>query len=572
MKTEIIEKLETLLAQEDILNINEEFKTLSDDFYKIIKEEERLFEIEKLNRIEAGEKPEAIEKPLDELIDKFKSIQHDFKSKRKALVEQKKLSEEGNHSVKKQLIKEVKTLIQEEEHIGKAIQAIQAIQEKWRNVGPIPRNVRQDIQKEYSNLMDEFQYNINIYKEIKEHDLTKNAVLKEAVIAKLKALVSEKNIKSVEQKLHLLQDEWNDIGGTSAEAWESLKTNYWDTVNAIYTRIKEFYDGKRIEQKENILKKLALIDKIDELLALPCESSKDWKSVTDKIITVQNDWKKVGFGPKKENEIVWKGFRAKCDQFFDAKNEFFKDINADFDKIKDQKLALIEKVNAIKNSEDWNETTKFIVNIQKDWKKLGSAGQRNENKLWKKFRTPIDAFFTKKDAHFDSLDKANAGNLDLKEDLIKKIEEFKVDTDPAAAIKNLQILSKEFNAIGNVPFKEKDRIYAAYKKALNEKYESIEMDEVEKEKIMYSAKIDAIFNSPNMDRELDKEVYFLRSKIDEKIKEKSQVETNLSFFANADESNPLLKSVMQRVENIDKEINNFKLKLNLLNNYDQESE
>ena len=572
MKTEIIEKLETLLAQEDILSVNEEFKTLTDEFYKIINEEERLFEVEKLNRIEAGEQAESIEKPVDELVDKFKTIQHDFKSKKKVVIEEKKLAEENNLSVKKQLIKDLKTLIQEEEHIGKAIQTIQSIQEKWRSVGPIPRNFRQEIQKDYSNLMDEFQYNINIYKEIKDHDLTKNAGLKEAVVAKLKALADEKSIKTVEQKLHLLQDEWNDIGGTTASAWETLKTDYWDTVNAIYNRIKEFYDGKRIEQKENILKKLALIDTLDELLAIPCETSKDWKSVTDKIIAIQNDWKKIGFGPKKENEIVWKGFRAKCDQFFDAKNEFFKDINADFDKIKDQKMALIEKVNAIKDSEEWNETTKFIVNIQKEWKKLGSAGQRNENKLWKKFRAPIDAFFAKKDAHFESLDKANAGNLEAKEALIKKVEAYKIPKDSASAIKDLQTLSKEFNAIGNVPFKEKDRIYSAFKKALNEKYDAIEMDAVEKEKIMYAAKIESIYNSPNVDKELDKEVYFLRNKIDEKIKEKSQVETNLSFFANTDESNPMLKSVMQKVANIEKDISSFKLKLNLLNNYDQESE
>ena len=221
MKTEIIEKLETLLAQEDILSVNEEFKTLTDEFYKIINEEERLFEVEKLNRIEAGEQAESIEKPVDELVDKFKTIQHDFKSKKKVVIEEKKLAEENNLSVKKQLIKDLKTLIQEEEHIGKAIQTIQSIQEKWRSVGPIPRNFRQEIQKDYSNLMDEFQYNINIYKEIKDHDLTKNAGLKEAVVAKLKALADEKSIKTVEQKLHLLQDEWNDIGGTTASAWET---------------------------------------------------------------------------------------------------------------------------------------------------------------------------------------------------------------------------------------------------------------------------------------------------------------------------------------------------------------
>jgi len=324
MKAEIIEKIENLANHDDILSVGDEFKTLTDEFYKITNEEDRLFEIEKLNRIESGEKAEDIQKPVDELMEPFKAAMSAFKDKRKAIIEAKKEAEASNLSVKKGLISELKELIAQEEHIGKAIKAIQDIQARWREVGPIPRDKRQDIQKDYSNLMDEFQYNINIYKEIKGHDLTKNAALKEAVIEKLKALESEKSIKVVEQKLHLLQDEWNDIGGTSAEAWETIKENYWGTVNGLYAKIRDFYDGRRAEQKENIVKKLALIDKVDEVLAEIPTDNKTWKKATDQILAIQAEWKTVGFGPKKENEIVWKGFRAKCDQFLTLKMNFLK--------------------------------------------------------------------------------------------------------------------------------------------------------------------------------------------------------------------------------------------------------
>lgn len=302
------------------------------------------------------------------------------------------------------------------------------------------------------------------------------------------------------------------------------------------------------------------------------QDSKQWKTATDQILAIQAEWKTIGFGPKKENQIVWKGFRAKCDQFFDSKNEFFKDINADFDKIKAKKEALIEKLAGIKNAENWNETTKLIVGLQKQWKQLGSAGQRNENKLWKKFREPIDAFFTKKDEHFDSLDKANEGNLKLKEDLIKTIEAFKLPKDTKVGIAQLQEFSKSFTAIGNVPYKEKDRIYKSYKSALDEKYNSLDMDKAEKEAILYSAKIEAIYNSPNMERELDKEAFFIRNKIDGLIKEKTQVETNLSFFANSDPNSPLLKSVKLQIDGIGQEVDIFKTKLKALYNFDQESE
>jgi hypothetical protein len=572
MKTEIIEKIEALLNHEDIMSVGAEFKTLTDEFYKIINEEERLFEIEKLNRIEAGEKAEDIQKPEDALVERFKAALQGFKSKRKALNEAKKAEEAANLAVKKGLIGELKELVANEEHIGKAIKAIQNIQSRWREVGPIPRDTRQDIQKEYSHLMDDFQYNINIYKEIKEHDLTKNGALKEAVIEKLKALDSEKSIKIVEQKLHQLQDEWNDIGGTTAEAWEKLKDNYWNTVNALYSKIRDFYDGRRAEQKENIVKKLALIDKVDEILAGEPNDTKTWKKATDQILAIQAEWKTIGFGPKKENEIVWKGFRAKCDQFFDAKNEFFKDINADFDKVKDKKEALIAKLDGIEDSDDWSGTTKLIVSLQKQWKQLGSAGQRNENKLWKKFRGPIDAFFAKKDAHFEGLDKANEGNLTLKEQLISKIENYQLTKDVTANIAQLQEFSKAFTDIGNVAFKEKDRIYNAYKTALDAKYNALKMDTSEKEAILYKAKIESIYNSPNVEREIDREAQFLRKKIDTLIKEKAQVETNLSFFGNSDPKNPLLKTVTKQIDGLNKDIKSFKSKLKALYNYDQESE
>ena len=573
MKTEIIEKLEALIAQDELINLGEEFKALNDQFFKIINEESRQFEVEKLERIEAGEKPEDIQPVVDPAIEKFKSLAADFKTKRHEEVEKVKAEETANLSQKKALIQELKILVETEKNIGKSIQTIREIQEKWRAVGPIPRNKRQDIQKEYSVLMDDFQYNLNIYKEIKDHDLAKNGRLKRALVEQIKSLLTEDNIKTLEQKLHQYQDEWNDIGGTSAEEWETLKEEYWGTVNELYKKIRTFYDSRREEQKENIIKKMALIDRVDELLNVEDYTSQsDWQKATTKILAIQDEWKTIGFGPKKENEIVWKGFRAKCDIFFDAKKDFFKDINSAFDEVKAKKMVLIDKVSAIKDSTDWAETTRFILNIQKDWKKLGSAGQRHENKLWKSFRNPIDHFFAQKDAFYEAQDKANEGNLAEKQALIEKIKQYKINKDPLKAISELKAFSKAFSEIGNVPYKVKDTIYKAYKAALDEKYQAIDMDKTEKEKVLYNAKVESIYNSPNVDRELEKENYALRKLIDDKVKEKHQVENNLSFFANSDANNPMLKNVHSKIASIENDIEGLKMKLTLLNNFDHESE
>ena len=213
MKAEIVAKIKALAEQEIVLPSANEFNDLVTEFYKIQDEEERQWEIKKLERIEAGEKPEAIEKPVYPLLDEFKVFSNVFKEKKKVEIQAQKDEEKVNLGKKKALIAAFADLVQNEENIGRAIGRFKDIQESWKEVGAIPRDKRQSIQKEFSNLVDTFQYNINIYKEIKDHDLTRNLKLKNEIIEKLKELLTIDKIKDVEKKLHSYQDEWNSIGG-----------------------------------------------------------------------------------------------------------------------------------------------------------------------------------------------------------------------------------------------------------------------------------------------------------------------------------------------------------------------
>ena len=243
MKAEIVAQIKTLAEQELVLDSANAFNDLVTEFYKIQDEEERQWKIKKLERIEAGEKPEAIEKPVYPMLSEFRVFSNLFKEKKKVEIQALKELEKVNLGKKKALIAGFSDLVQNEENIGRAIGRFKDIQESWKEVGPITRDKRQGIQKEFSNLVDTFQYNINIYKEIKDHDLSRNSKLKTEVIEKIKGLLELQKIKDVEKKLHAYQDEWNGIGGTHQDDWKKIKKDYWDTVNKVYEKILK-YIGK----------------------------------------------------------------------------------------------------------------------------------------------------------------------------------------------------------------------------------------------------------------------------------------------------------------------------------------
>lgn len=541
-----IERLNALVEQEDIIAVGRDVNELRTAFEDYLLEETRKFQVAQLTAEDNGE---TFDESLDlaPLKESFYAIYNAFREKRRALIDEIKATEAENLRQKRQLIQDLKKVVENEENIGAAFSSQKEINEKWKNIGPIPRDKRQEVQQEYSRLLEDFFYNISIYKEIKAYDYKKNQSLKEEVIQKLQELLKEENIKTVEAQVKALQDNWDDIGPTEQEAWENLKTAYWDTVKAIYDKIRSHYDALREQQKENILLKNQLIEKVSAVFAKDRDSAKAWNEDTKEIIAIQEEWKTIGFGPKKENELVWKEFRGICDAFFEAKSVFFEGVHEVYDKVAEQKQALIEKAEQLKDNTDWKNATAAIIQLQKEWKKLGSAGQRNENRLWKAFRSPIDAFFAAKEAHYKALDAANEENLKKKEELIEEIEKFELPSEKTAVIAQLKQFAQSFAEIGHVPIKQKDSIYQRFKKALDAHYQALKLEGQEKENVMFQAKLETLKSSPNASALLEKEKQFIRKKIDEVKQAIIQYENNLGFFSQSKGANALKDEVTKKI-------------------------
>ncbi len=566
METNFIEKLKELTEQEDVLAVQNEVNELRSKFEDYILEQERQLQVRQL---EAREKDEEVpEADSDYGKEEFYGIFNEYKGKRKEAADLKKATEEKNLQEKRSLIKKLQDVITNEENIGAAFAAFKEVQESWKEIGDIPRDKRNEIQSEYSKLIEDFFYNIKIYKELKDHDLHRNSQLKNEIIQKLKHLTKIESIKEVEQQLKTLQNDWEDVGPVPNEEWEKLKDAYWTEVRSVYERINRFYEDRRSIQQKNIELKQSLIQKIEEIVEKLSEfdSVKAWDQATDKVLKIQEEWKKIGFGPRKENETVWKEFRSRCDKFFDSKKEFFGTIQEQFDSIAKKKEDLIKKAEELMHSKEWSATSEAFIKLQKQWKSIGHSGKRNEQKLWKQFRAACDVFFNARQSHFVEKDKEFEQNLVAKQALIEEIKAFKPEGDKKVVLETLKSFAQKFNELGMVPMKQKDKIYKDFKAALDEKYGALDLEKGERESAVFTAKIETLKASPDSRRQLSDLKNQLRKDIDKLKKDVILFENNLGFFANSKGADALKKEVEKKIEKANREIDAIKAKIKMIPN------
>lgn len=562
-KAGLLEALKALVSQEDALAVARDVNDLRGQFEDLILEEDRQFQVSQLEAQEKGE--EVPEKQADPIRQEFYELVTAYRERRNEQQRLKKESEEANLRKKKSLLEQLKELVSGEENIAAAMAAYKEIHEAWKAVGDIPREKRQDMQSEYSKLLETFFYHIKIYRELRDHDFKRNHQLKEAVIQKVQELSNLEQIKDVEQALKLLQNEWEEIGPVLNEDWEDLKNRYWDAVRAAYTRIQAFYEDRRKELTENLeLKKELVLKAASMVKDLAMNTPKDWEAATQQLLALQEQWKAIGFGPRKENEEVWKEFRANCDAFFEAKKAFFDDIRKQYDDVAQAKQALVEKVHDLKGSTDWKDTTMRILAIQKEWKSLGNAGHRFEQKLWKDFRSACDHFFEAKQAFYAEQDAALEGNLEAKKALIERIKSTELPAEKRDALTMLRGFSAEFTEIGKVPMKEKDAIYQAYREALDAHYQKLKLEGDEQERMIFQAKLDSLRSSANPDKAMARERAELHEKISQLRSDILQYENNLGFFAKSKGADSLRKEVESKIMAAKRRIDELQQKLKLL--------
>lgn len=550
---EIHERFKELLANPVFAEVSAELNSLSKEFYALLDK--------KVVNVADGIEEEESDRDFD-TIESLKELLRQYREKREEARKERINQEQKNVEAKRNILAEIMKVISEEENISKAYVQFNELKETWRNIGSIPSEQHHELQQEFSRLSELFYYNMNIYKELRENDLKKNLSAKAEIIDKLKKIAEEKtNQKEIEAALHVLQYQWEETGAVPKENWEELRTQYWDAVKVINDKLGIFRKEKEERQKEYLEQKESLVVKVNEITQKSRKTIKDWEKDTEAIIALQAEWKTIGYAPREENDRVWAEFRSACDKFFELKKEYYAVLNSVNDENKKKKQALIEKAEEIKDSSDWKNTSNALIKLQNEWQKIGTAGKRAEHILWNKFRAACDHFFNRKKEHFAAQEVHLAENVKKKEDFIASIETMLIEGEDAEKLAQLNSLSQDFKNIGDVPFAERDRLFAAFKNALDKKYEQLNIDPAQKDILIFKSKIESLKASDNAEFLLKKERDFLRGKINHLTDENVKLENNMAFFGKSKNADAMLKEYRDKIEENKKQIDALKLKL-----------
>lgn len=560
MKTEIIAKLDELLSK-NAGEVANDVRALQKEYQKLWTAE---FETAKQAFIDEGGKAKefvyeksADDKKIGDLFEKFNKLRKE---------EEQKIAQEQhkNYLIRQEIVAKINDLSQVSTNVGAAMKKLQELQTQWKETGAVSPHKYKDIQAEYSKAIENIFYNLKIFRELQEHDLKKNFELKRELIEKMKTIQSLDNIKEAERLIKVYRNDWEDIGPVPNEKWEELKQEYKAVLDDTYSKIKAFYNSQEELKENNLAAKKALIEKVRAFISEELKNISAWNETTNKILDIQNEWKTIGRTGQKENDAVWAEFRAVCDEFFGKKKEFFNTLHEQQGDVKKKKSELIEKAEAIQNSTDWQKTSQDLIKLQEEWKKYHLVNEREESKMFFRFRKACNTFFDAKKAHHDTVNAALEGNVKAKEELLDKINAFVLSDNSSENLKQLKEFSAAWNAGGQVPFKERKRLNEAFYNKLDELYEKLNMNKTEKLMMQFKNKIERFVTAENGSELLKREADYLKKQIDEVNNNIKTYENNMLFFKNAKSDNPLFKDVNQKMDAEKQKLSDFTAKRKLV--------
>ena len=455
---EIIRQAQKLINDYPVVSLKEIFEGLPEIFESRYKEEyEKALAIFTAD----GDKPEDFEYKNDNR-ERFNALYKLYKDKKNATARQTEAEREENLKIKLGIIEELKALVQKEEALDKTFQEFRDLQERWRNTGMVPQGQLNGLLETYHHHVENFYNYIKINKELRDLDLKRNLDAKNALCEEAEKLVENNDIAGAFKQLQLLHSRWKEIGPIPKEQKEPLWERFKAATSQINEKYHHFFESLKQEQEDNLKVKEEICGKAAAIAAGEYRSISEWNTATQNIIDLQEEWKHSGTIPQKERNKIYKKFRSSCDTFFERKRDFYKNMSAEQDKNLELKIKLCEKVEAIKDSTDWKTTANELTKLQKEWKTVGPVAKKYSDAIWKRFISACDYFFEQKNKATSSQRSVEQENLEKKKAIIEKLTAIDETMDVEEATQQVRELMKEWNGIGHVPFKEKDKLYKQY--------------------------------------------------------------------------------------------------------------
>ena len=469
-RQEIIERLQAIAESDDALNSKAETEALKVQFYRM-----RTAEIEaalKEHVAQGGEEALFIPQP-DELEEAFKQSLSIIKAKRNAWLEAQEKEMQENYGKKMQLLEQLQALVEKAAQGTPEVNEFRALQAAWKEIKNVPQSQVAALWKQYQLLGEQFYDVLKINHEFREYDFKKNLEIKTMLCTQAEALAQETDVIAAFRQLQQLHNEYRETGPVAPDLREEVWTRFKEASTIVNRRHQEHFEAKKAKEQENLDKKTAICEQIEQMDFAALTTYQAWNNATQQILDLQAAWKEIGFAPQKMNVKIFERFRAACDHFFVQKSEFFKEAKSTLAKNLEHKKALCEQAEALKESEDWKATADKLTKLQKEWKETGAVAQKYSEPLWKRFVTACDYFFERRNAATSSQRSVEQENLKLKRAVIEKIKAIDTTLPAGEQTKQLQALAQEWNSIGFVPFKEKDKLYKEYREATNAIYDKL---------------------------------------------------------------------------------------------------
>lgn len=565
-REELVEALRKLIEERPIQRIRAEVESIKVNFYKKHKAE---FEKKRKEWVEAGGDLQAFVAPEDTVEPQIKELLKDYrdsKSKYNRNLEDQKVV---NLEKKQSIIEQIKELVNRNESVNQTFQEFRELQQRWREIGPVPQANLNDLWETYHHHVQNFYDYIKINKELRDLDLKKNLEEKIKLCEKAEELLLEPSIVNAFKKLQKYHNQWREIGPVPNEHRTEIWDRFKDATSKINKKHQEYFEGLREEQKTNLEAKSALCEKAEELAALVISSNKEWNKRSKEMIELQKVWKTIGFAPKKDNNKIYERFRQACDAFFNNKREFYDEAREEQQNNLQLKTELCMQAESLKENNEWKKTSEELINLQKRWKEIGPVPRKHSDEIWKRFRSACDFFFERKSKHFSQVDNKYEVNLKAKEDLIAEVENYKLSENIEDNLKALKDFQRRWAEIGFVPIKKKDEIQKRYREAINKHFEGLKIDDSKRNILKFKTKIDTIQGNPRQENKIRIERDRLFNQLKQLENDITLWENNIGFFAKSKNAEQLIKDVERKIEKGRQDMKLLEEKIRLIDSMDQ---
>lgn len=564
-KKEVIDRLKEIVANDETPT-KDEIDHLKTTFYKLhIAEREARMKA----YLDGGGDPETYQVMPDEDEEVFKAEMGIIREKRAKLFLQQEEEKQANLQKKLDIIEKIKEMATSPDEANSHYTEFKELQQQWKDIKAVPAEKASELWRNYQLYVEQFYDLLKLNSEAREYDFKKNLETKTRLCEAAEKLADETDIISAFHQLQELHQQYRETGPVAKDLREQIWTRFKAASTVINKRHQQHFEELRAREEENLTRKTALCEQVEALIKEENKTVSDWEKRTQQIIALQNEWKTIGFAPQKMNVKIFERFRLACDDFFGRKTQFFKAVKAQMAENADKKRALVEKAKALQDSTEWKSTSDKLIALQKEWKTIGQVPKRLGDQLWAEFLGACNKFFDARNAANAGVHNEERANLDKKKAVIEKLKAV-LEAAADDAQQQVQQLVEEYNAVGHVPYKEKDKVYEEYHAVLDKIYKQLNVSSARRRLNNFKNNLKNV--AKRGEDALDTERGRLMRRFEQLKQEVQTYENNLGFLnVSSKKGNSLIDEMNRKVQKLRDDMELVKQKIKAIDSENKDN-